>query len=141
MRPGFLQLRLILQVNEQNNLSPNFYYDFKRENFLFFFTFNFLDLETTSADHETRLTAAEENIQGNSPDSVDNWLSNFLYRVSSERKSLRRQNLHNITSSFHFLFLCLTLSIIFPGLQAADVSLDARVTALEESGGGSSGNG
>ena len=104
------------------------------------FTFNHLDLETTSADHETRLTAAEENIQGNSPDSVDNWLSDFLYRVSSEKK-FRRQNLHNITSSFHFLYLCLTLSIIFPGLQAADVSLDARVTALEESGGGSSGNG
>ena len=33
-----------------------------------FFTFTFVDFETTSADHETRLTAAEENIQGNSPD-------------------------------------------------------------------------
>ena len=87
MRPGFLQLRLILQVNEQNNLSPNFYYNFKQENFLFYFTFTFLYLEITSADHETRLTAAEENIQGNSPDSVDNWLSDFLYRVSSERKA------------------------------------------------------
>ena len=68
MRQGFQRPRQILQVNEENRPRSNktyinFIYAVK--NFELFLIFlHFLDLETTLSDHETRLTAAEENIQG-----------------------------------------------------------------------------
>ena len=71
------------------------------------------------ADQETRLTAAEENIQG----------------------ILRIQN-RGISSFYSKLILGIGKKVkescVHLGLQMTDVEIDERVTALEEGGGGSS---
>ena len=75
-----------------------------------------LDLEGTVDDQDTRLTAAEENIQGRS--LFRHYVLSLVYLPS----------LTNVQD----------ILIIFAGLQMTDVELDARVTALAETGGGGS---
>ena len=65
---------------------------------------------------ETRLTAAEENIQG-AECSCQN------YFILDLKKGV------------------ITAISLFLGLQMTDVELDARVTVLEENGGGNTDNG
>ena len=72
------------------------------------------DLEETVADQETRLTAAEENIQG------------------IKRKKVKKAQINQLLTSILFLIV---------GLQMTDVELDARVTALEETDGTDPANG
>ena len=79
-----------------------------------------LDLDETVADHETRLTAAEENIQGSS-------VMIHFPSVSSICKK--------ICSGYFYEPISCT------GLQMTDVELDGRVTALEQNAGGSGQNG
>ena len=74
-------------------------------------------MEGTVTDQETRLTTVEENIKG----KVFSRKIRYLLEID--------QNFTRIT--------CIYIS----GLQMTDVELDARVTALEESGGGGNGNG
>ena len=88
------------------------------------------DLEATVANHETRLTAAEENIQGLA-------FHLQLYCVLPTGKVYLPQYLserlrHTSKTSYNLLF---------SELQMTDVELDARVTALEENGGSASQNG
>ena len=77
------------------------------------------DLEGAVTDQETRLTAAEENIQG-------------ILTIQKRR----------ISSFYSKLILGtgkkLKESCVYLGLQMTDVELDERVTALEEGGGGGS---
>ena len=80
------------------------------------------DLEVTVVDQETRLTAAEENIQGR-----------FIFR-------------YNIISSQYLPLATYAQDILiknpfFTGLQITDVELDARNTVLEENGGWNGVNG
>ena len=74
-----------------------------------------LDLIEDVSDQETRLTAAEENIQGKIA-LHKKWLLNWQHIIS-------------------------VIELYFSGLQMTDVELDARVTALEEDGGNANGNG
>ena len=87
-------------------------------------------LEGTAAEQETRLTAAEENIQGN-------YINELLDKQSKESTTTI------LFERFEFLGKKITgiklLNITFyTGLQAADVSFDARITALEENMGSTS---
>ena len=79
-------------------------------------------MEGTVDDQETRLTAAEENIQGRYMLRNNFLCPDYLFALTDHY-------------SRHFD------KIYFAGLQMADVELDARVTALEETGGGNSING
>ena len=79
-------------------------------------SFIILDLEGTVDGQETRLRAAEENIQG-----AECLCQNYF--IWDLKKGV------------------ITAISLFLGLQMTDVELDARVTALEENGGGNTDNG
>ena len=87
-------------------------------------------LDGTAAEQETRLTAAEENIQV---------IISMNYLINKVRN--RQPQFHS--NVLNFLGKKITgiklLNITFyTGLQAADVSFDARITALEENMGSTS---
>ena len=71
------------------------------------------DLEVTVADHETRLTAAEENLEGR---------TFYTCLLSFKLK-------HIIVSKS---FIQFRIYILFSELQMTDVELEARITTLEE---------
>ena len=80
-------------------------------------------------DHATRITAAEENIQGKQNSSYN------FYVGKSELNFILLLVVHvNLSGTGGGNY-------IVQGLQVTDNSHDARITALEESGGGGSQNG
>ena len=92
---------------------------------------NLSDLEGTVADHETRLTATEENIQGknNCPKSnifENSWIVQ-LWNLSDNTENYK--TVDNVQT------------VLLSGLQMTDVDLDERVRGLEENSGGDNQNG
>ena len=78
------------------------------------FTLRVTDLEVIVADHETRLTVAEENIEGRASYACQFY---FIY-------------LTQIT--VNKAFTQLQTFILFSGLQMTAVDLQVRITTLEE---------
>ena len=85
---------------------------------------NISDLEESVADHETRLMAAEENIQG----------KNHLFNIQCFRKFLDRAGMKSHSLLYYNIVINLQ-NVLLSGLQMTDIELDERVTALEENGG------
>ena len=106
-----------------------------------------LGLEGVISEQETRLTAAEENIQS-TKHSVFIVLNSFCQAFELWRNELKLHTIAAPENKNEIKYCKTTLFInnfvryqIILGLQMTDDELDARVTTLEENGGGDTQNG